>query len=481
MTVLAAGCQVALARTSPPWDGAPAVREVERQFLDMIAAARRLLFFENQYFASRRVADALLARLAAPDCPEIVAIGPGDPINVVERSTMGVARAEMLARLQAADAHGRFGLYRPVVGADTVKVHSKVMVVDDRILRIGSANLNNRSLGLDNECDLTLESLGDPALEAVVRAVRHDLVAEHLGVAPAAVAAAEQACGGLHAAIARLASGDRRLRRDEGGGLPDVLRVITNSGFPDPEAPIEALMWPEEEAEGRRGGPRRRRAVGWMAGLAGLALAAALWRWVPGEAGRAVLAGLGWLAALGDLPAAVAAAAGGVALGVVVRLPLPLLAFAAALALGPWRAMAAALAGGLAGAAVHYLLGRWLGWRGARRLAGCAIGRIAAALGRHGLGAIFLLRLLPIAAFAVTNLVAGAARMRFRDFALGTALGMAPGILAMSVLGDRVLAVLRHPSMVNIAVLGLATFLVIAAMAGLAGRLGRACVPRARP
>ena len=37
-------------------------------------------------------------------------------------------------------------------------IHSKVMVIDDKLLRIGSANINNRSMGTDTECDLTIEA-----------------------------------------------------------------------------------------------------------------------------------------------------------------------------------------------------------------------------------------------------------------------------------------------------------------------------------
>ncbi|HEY0275012.1 MAG TPA: phospholipase D-like domain-containing protein [Paenirhodobacter sp.] len=35
-------------------------------------------------------------------------------------------------------------------------MHAKVMIVDDRVLRVGSSNFNNRSLRLDSECDVIL-------------------------------------------------------------------------------------------------------------------------------------------------------------------------------------------------------------------------------------------------------------------------------------------------------------------------------------
>jgi uncharacterized membrane protein YdjX (TVP38/TMEM64 family) len=102
------------------------------------------------------------------------------------------------------------------------------------------------------------------------------------------------------------------------------------------------------------------------------------------------------------------------------------------------------------------------------------MGRVSRALARHGIMAMMLLRLTPVAPFAVVNLVAGAGRARFGDFMVGTLFGMAPGIFAMSVLGECMVAVLRRPDVINIVVLAAATALVIAAGLALARRLARA-------
>jgi phosphatidylserine/phosphatidylglycerophosphate/cardiolipin synthase-like enzyme len=81
-----------------------------------------------------------------------------------------------------------------------VYVHAKVMVVDDRLLRIGSSNLNNRSMGLDTECDVTVEARPDDPrrgeVAAAVLGMRHRLLGEHLGVDPGVVAEAVAAADG---------------------------------------------------------------------------------------------------------------------------------------------------------------------------------------------------------------------------------------------------------------------------------------------
>ncbi|WP_308205928.1 phospholipase D-like domain-containing protein, partial [Mycolicibacterium gadium] len=100
---------------------------------------------------------------------------------------MDSARERLFRMLKKADVHGRLGVYWPVAGRGvSVYVHSKVLVIDGRLLRIGSSNFNNRSLGFDSECDIAIESLpaheNSGAVEQEILRVRNTLVAEHLGV-----------------------------------------------------------------------------------------------------------------------------------------------------------------------------------------------------------------------------------------------------------------------------------------------------------
>jgi phosphatidylserine/phosphatidylglycerophosphate/cardiolipin synthase-like enzyme len=178
---------VGIARTLPEFDDRDEVREAEALILAGIAAARDIIFLENQYLAARRLVDALVARLEEDDGPEIVIVLPRRGTNRLERETMDGARHRLIQKLWAADHHRRLGIYYPVTdGGSPIYVHSKVMVVDDRLLRIGSSNLNNRSLGFDSECDVAIESNSDRGEPDEVRReitrVRNQLVAEHLGV-----------------------------------------------------------------------------------------------------------------------------------------------------------------------------------------------------------------------------------------------------------------------------------------------------------
>ena len=78
------------------------------------------------------------------------------------------------------------GIYYPVTdGGTPIYVHSKVMVIDDRLLRIGSSNLNNRSMGFDSECDVADRgglNVRDDDVRRQITSLRNQLVSEHLGV-----------------------------------------------------------------------------------------------------------------------------------------------------------------------------------------------------------------------------------------------------------------------------------------------------------
>jgi phospholipase D1/2 len=238
---------VAIARTRgevPDWTE---VREIEALFLDLIATARRFVYIETQYFASRIVAEAIGRRLAEPDGPEFVVINPKTGAGWLDESVMGPARAELVKALERKDRYGRFRIYTPVTegGAD-IYVHAKIMVVDDVVLRVGSANLNNRSMGLDSECDLMIDArlpANGGAGETIAR-LRCDLLAEHLGTGIAEVAAAFRETGSTIATIERLRDAGRTLVPFRPPEFSAALTAVAKKELLDPESadqPFEPL------------------------------------------------------------------------------------------------------------------------------------------------------------------------------------------------------------------------------------------------
>ena len=125
-------------------------------------------------------AGVLAARLADPHGPEVVLVSTHHAPSWFDRLTMDRVRGVMIRRLQEADVFGRFRVFSPVTpGGRPIIVHSKVTVIDDEIVRIGSANLNNRSFGFDTELEIGLRT-EDEVQRAAVRHFRNGLVGHFL-------------------------------------------------------------------------------------------------------------------------------------------------------------------------------------------------------------------------------------------------------------------------------------------------------------
>lgn len=246
--------KLGIARTEPRSRGRAEVRENERLHLDSIRRARKLIYLENQYFTSPAIAAALAERLKEPDGPEVILVSTGNSPSWFDKMTMDTARSEVLYRLESADQHQHFFAFTPQTQNGTrIIVHAKVTIIDDQLLRIGSTNLNNRSMGLDTECDIAVEP--ETAVERVaIRRFRHQSIAHFLGVDAADVARAEQALGSTGRAIESY----RSERLKPLGAVPpsSVERFIAEWQLGDPSSADNAWRpW-------KRRNPSQRRAAG---------------------------------------------------------------------------------------------------------------------------------------------------------------------------------------------------------------------------
>jgi phospholipase D1/2 len=237
------GIDVGIARTFPPSESEPAIRECERLFVDSIAAARQSIYIESQYFTNDALARALVERLQEAEGPEIIVVIPKECHGWVEQQTMGALRDEALRHLLAGDRWRRLRVLYPAAScARNVPtfIHSKVMIADDRFVRIGSANFSRRSMGVDSECDLAIDAGSDPAHRAGVLRIRNRLIGEHLGVSADAVANDVRRLGSLRALVDARAHADRTLCRVEMGEPVEPPSEILKAAA-DPDEPIGAF------------------------------------------------------------------------------------------------------------------------------------------------------------------------------------------------------------------------------------------------
>ena len=233
---------VGIARTIPEMPDQDSAHEIESLYLDLIARAQRWIYAESQYFASRKVAEAIAKRLEEADGPEIVIVHPMTAEGWLEPIAMDSARARLVEALKERDVHGRLKLYHPYTAdGQPIYVHAKVTVVDDAILRVGSSNFNNRSLRLDTECDVVIEV--DPEIDRMtsraIAGIRNSLLAEHLNTDCATVEKFLEETGSLINTIERLRSPGRSLYPYEVPEIDDVRTWLADNKILDPEGPAE--------------------------------------------------------------------------------------------------------------------------------------------------------------------------------------------------------------------------------------------------
>ena len=245
-----------LSRTDPMGSPCPdpstthACHEVLDLYERLVDGAERSIYVETQYFSSQRIGAALVSRLRAKgrSALDVVLVLNMRAETLKEQVAVGLAQAKVLMDLRAA-AEGtphRLGIYYTVPATRdgheperATYIHAKLIIVDDRVLNVGSANLTNRSTSVDTELNVTFEAdKSDTALEASILRFRLGLLAEHLGESERAMSFAQ---GTVLALDARANARDGRLRQHPSPteGERSVLDVIDPSALPFDPAAIE--------------------------------------------------------------------------------------------------------------------------------------------------------------------------------------------------------------------------------------------------
>ena len=466
---------VGISRTHPRIEDAAEVREVERLFLDSIDAAEHSIYIENQYFTSSLVAERLVKRMREKPDLAVLLVGPQNYEAWVEARTMRNGRIRFMRTFTEGGLQDRIKLLFPHVesggkSTDTM-VHSKVMVVDDTLLRIGSANINNRSMGTDTECDLVIEAR-DARQRKQITEIRNRLIADHSGLAPSEVGQAFHSTPGLLAACSFSARGHSLRYVDDGEPDPaEMVRYIEGIADPERPIPLDALL--SMEMSGRR-------AFFPLASAAKLATALTIvlgltlaWNFTPLSEfldSKTIEAAMAGFASSTWAPAYVV---GAFMLGGLVAFPLILLIAGTAAAFGPVLGFAYAAAGSLASALLTYFLGVWLGRDTLESVLGPRLNRIRARIQRSGILAVAAVRLVPIAPFTIVNMVAGASGIALLHYMLGTALGLLPGLLMLSAISSQVMDIVFNPSLGGLALLAAGIVAWIMLVLGAQTLLGR--------
>lgn len=450
------GIDVAIARTMPAMSGQRQVEEIYHLLLEEIAQAENFIYIENQFLACADIAHALNKRLHEKPDLRVLAVSCHNPNGIMERLAMWGGRVKFRDIIEAGGVADRVALTYPLCREEgreaTVRIHSKLMIIDDRYLHIGSANINRRSMGMDTECDVLLCG-EDDAARTKIASVRNDLIREHTGYEEDYIA--DVVNDGKH--VAKLV--------DECPGSRQHLRLINDEAYRD--QPMADLAY--KLADPRRPLissrftrlPRWKGASSWSGRQIGvvaamIALIAALsilWSFTPlaeyndpdkieglFEQVRNAPFALLWLTLI-------------YVVGGLLFFPVTALSTAVILIFGGVKGFIYATIGALASGLVGYGLGKLIG----RRRLLSVFPKAEKAMDKikgSGVIGVTVIRMVPIAPFSVVNMAMGVIHVPIFAYLLGTALGLSPGKVMLAIFGQSFIDVFKNPDLHNILIAG---------------------------
>lgn len=438
--------------------------QVEQLHLDLFAAARKTIYIENQYFSSKSLCESLAKRLREEDGPEVAIILPLATSGWLVESTVGLLRDRLLELLKEADLHERLRIYAPIAKDESVEevgiyVHAKLVIIDDRILKIGSSNLSNRSMRVDSECDITVEFL---EAHDNIRTLRQRLLGQHHGITGEEWADRESKADSPNGALDSIQanSGKHYLKPISYGCDSDLKRKLADTQLLDPDDPIDPEFLIQKNTSEAERPYVWKRMVTALSTLAAAALLGGGIYWLWGKYfGQEDALAFGQ--AVAESPWSPLIAVAIFAIGGSSGIPLNFMLVTTTLVLGSRFAITYGVTGALLSSAIGFYVGDCFGKPLIRKFGSKRVDAVSRKLGERSFRSVAFIRLIPVAPFFIVNMVAGASHLKFKEYAIGTVLGMTPGMCAVVLLANRVEAAARQPGWQSFATLALVVGLLV--------------------
>ncbi|MGE3624076.1 MAG: VTT domain-containing protein [Bdellovibrionales bacterium] len=462
------GVPIAISRTLPAFRGNPGVREIERLYIDEIARAENFIYMENQYFTSGEIALALNRQLLAKPGLRVMLVSCDEPQGIMERKAMWAGRVFFRDLLIQNDVADRvlmaYPLSRENGNEKSIRIHSKLTAIDDKILHIGSSNINNRSLWLDTECDLSIAAHTEGARRQIA-AIRNDLLREHTGWTREQIEQVVDENRSPEKFLTYRSESRQHLCKidDEKYRHQSFIKLAIRVG--DPKEPF--FFWQKSAAGGAAS--RSSRIGPMLIALTVLAAILALtlvWQFTPASEYVSPTHIAPLFAEIRSSAWAIPAVIAFYVVATLVFFPLTILVIATAITFSPLTAFLIAFGGTVSSACVGFVLGRMAGPRSLRFLAGRAAGKISRFTQDGGIVGVTLLRMVPIAPLGVVDFSLGMAKVPFLTYLAGTIFGITPGLMAFTLLGHSLGRLWQNLNGKNMAILagGVGVWILVVAM-----------------
>ena len=152
----------------------------------------------------------------------------------------------------------------------------------------------------------------------------------------------------------------------------------------------------------------------------------------------------------------------------VIGIPVTVLIGGVGILFGPLSGSLLAMTASVASAVLSYFIGQMTGKNFIRKFAGEKINSISKQLAKRGIWTIIVVRIVPLAPYAVINMLAGASHIRLRDYVLGTIMGMLPGIVLLTSFFGHLMQIFKDTSTENVLILvGLIILILIMIIFGM--------------
>lgn len=462
--------EVGISLTFPPIGETPAIRHIENLYYDQIAAAEHFIYIENQYLANNNIARAINKRLKENPRLRVLIYSSRDPQGLAEEVAMWTKRVKFRRVLEKGAVKDRVAMtYSISKGKNThcaVHVHAKVMIVDDKYLQIGSANINDRSMDLDSECDMTI--IGQTAKDrAQIADLRNDLIREHSGMEKKDIQALIDNGHPINDFLVDVPHSTQHFRkiRDSISLKARIIQLVTFAGAK--HRPLSALIANYfSKHDDKAGFPHKRVSAAFLLIMTALMMVL-FWRYTPGVeliSPENVKTYIQYIQTSSwSIPVVIAS----YILGGLIFVPVTLLIVATAAVFGPITGFGLALAGSMASAIMTFLIGHFVGEHVFKNYSNTAFMRISDRLKDTGITGLAALRMVPIAPFTLVNMILGASSIKLLPYIVATVLGLMPGMAAMVILGDSLATIWRNPDPQNLLYIALAIIIWLSVLTGI--------------
>ncbi|PZO87257.1 MAG: phospholipase [Micavibrio aeruginosavorus] len=435
---------VALSRTMPAMQGKRQIEEIVALFRDEINQAENFIYIENQFLACREIAEMLNEQLRKKPSLRVLLVSCFDPNGVMERIAMWGGRVRFKDILVSGGVGDRVAMAYPASCENgkqaVVRIHSKLMIIDDKYLRIGSANINDRSMGMDTEFDVTLYGNNEASC-AKIESVRNDLIREHTGYEIEEIQQIARN-GDVQQLLEECPGSRQHLRRidDEQYRKQPMEKIIYK--LADPRRPLIHARWTRF--------PRfnKQQAIVLATAILFAASLAALWSWTPLaeytdkenlsqllENIRTAPLGLLWIIGIYVVSG-------------IFFFPVTALSTAVVLIFGGLQGFLYATIGAICSALAGYAIGRAVGRERLLKIFPKAE-KSMEKVRSSGVIGVTVIRMLPIAPFSLVNMIMGVIHLPLLPFVLGTFFGLSPGKIMLAIFGESFIEAFQNPDLQN--------------------------------